>query len=105
METLFRTIFEAFPEKSKITLTGRCSDCGDAIIIDVIPTSSGFGLLSGAFVECLTGKYAAKCPECYKVNPKMVESYHANPDVSPAFGKKDLLSSILSTQRWMRISS
>jgi|GEM_PF-775634 hypothetical protein len=105
MEKLFRTIFEAFPEKSKITLAAKCSDCGDEIIIDVIPTSTGFGLSGGAFVECLNGKYAAKCPECYKVNSKMVEYYNANPDGLPVFGKKDLLSSVLSTQRWRRLSS
>jgi hypothetical protein len=103
MEKLLRTIFETFPEKSKITLKATCSDCGDAIIIDVFPTSAGFGLIGGAFVECSDGKYAAKCPDCYKVNSKMVECYNANPDVLPIFGKKDLLSSILSTQRWMRI--
>jgi hypothetical protein len=95
MENLLRTIFETFSEKSKITLEAKCSDCGDAIMIDVIPTSEGFGLLGGAFVECSDGKYAAKCPDCYKVNSKMVEFYNANPDVLPIFGKKDLLSSIL----------
>ena len=105
MEKLFRTIFEAFPKKSKITLTAQCSDCGDPISIDVIPTSSGFGLLGGGFVEFSSGKYAAKCPDCYKVNSKMVEYYIANPDVLPILGKKDLLSSVLSAQEWMRISS
>ena len=103
MEKLFRTIFEAFPEKSKITLTAKCSDCGDPIRIDVIPTSSGFGLLGGGFVECSGGKYAAKCPDCYKVNSKMIEYYIANPDVLPIFGKKDLLSCVLSTHNCMRI--
>ena len=103
MEKLFRTIFEAFPEKSKITLAAKCSDCGDEIIIDVIPTSTGFGLSGGAFVECLNGKYAAKCPDCFKVNPKMIELYNAKPTVLPFFDKKDLLSSILSAHNWIRI--
>ena len=104
MEKLFRTIFEAFPEKSKITLTAKCSDCGISIAIDVIPTSAGFGLLGGAFVECSSSRYAAKCPDCYKSNSKMVEYYQANPDMLPIFGKKDLLSSVLSTQNWIRAS-
>ena len=104
MEKLFKTIFEAFPEKSKITLTAQCADCGDPIIIDVIPTSSGFGLLGGAFVECSSGRYAAKCPDCYKINSKMIEYYHAIPEMLPIFDKKDLLSSFLSTQNWMRPS-
>jgi hypothetical protein len=97
MEELFRTIFEAFPEKSTIIFKGKCSDCGDAVIIDIIPTLKGFGLLNGAFVECLTNKYVAKCPDCYKVNSKMVEQYKANPNILPIFDKKDLLSSVLST--------
>ncbi len=104
MEKLFRTIFEAFPEKSKITLTAKCSDCGDSILIDVIPTAAGFGLLGGAFVKCSSSRYAAKCPDCYKINSKMVEYYSANPDVLRIFGKKDLLSSVLSAQNWMRLS-
>ena len=104
MEKLFRTIFEAFPEKSKITLKTHCSDCGDPVTIDVIPTSTGFGLLGGAFVECLTGKYAAKCPECYTINSRMIECYSVNSDRLSVFGIKELLSSVLAAQRWMRIS-
>jgi hypothetical protein len=104
MEKLFSAIFEAFPDKSKISLTANCSDCGMSIIIDVIPTAAGFGLLGGAFVQCSSSRYAAKCPDCYKINSKMVEYYPANPDMVPIFAKKDLLSSVLSSQNWMRLS-
>ncbi|MGA8178485.1 MAG: hypothetical protein WB792_00395 [Desulfobacterales bacterium] len=96
MEELLRTIFEAFPEKSTITFKGKCSDCGVAVTIDIIPTSEGFGLLGGAFVEYSTDKYAAKCPDCFKVSSKMIELYAAKPNMLPLFYKKDLLSSILS---------
>jgi hypothetical protein len=97
MEELLRTIFEAFPEKSTIIFKGKRSDCGGVVIIDIIPTSAGFGLLGGVFVECSADKSVAKCPDCYKVNPKMVEPFKANPNVLPIFDKKYLLSSILST--------
>ena len=103
MEEFLGIIFEAFPEKSTITFKGKCSDCGVAVIIDIIPTSEGFGLLGGAFVECSTDKYVAKCPDCYRVNSKMVKPYKANPNVLPIFDKKDLLSSILSTHLRMKI--
>ena len=93
MEELLRTIFAAFPEKSTIIFKGECSDCGDAVSIDVVPTLEGFGLLGGAFVEYLTEKYVA---ECYKVNSKMVEPYKANHNVLPIFNKKDMLNYILS---------
>jgi hypothetical protein len=96
MEELLRTIFDTFPENSTIIFKGKCFDCGGVVIIDIIPTSEGFGLLGGAFVECSTDKYVAKCSECYKVNSKMVEPYKVNPNVLPIFDKKDLLGSILS---------
>lgn len=99
MEELIRTIFEAFPEKSKITFQGTCSDCEDAVIIDIVPTLEGFGLLGGAFVECSTDKYVAKCPDCFKINSKIVETRKENRDVLNIFGKKDLLSTILSTHQ------
>ena len=97
MKELFRAIFDAFPEKSTITFKGKCSDCENTVRIDIIPTLEGFGLLGGAFVECITDKYVAKCPDCYNVNSKMVEPYQAIPNVLPIFDKKDFLSSILST--------
>jgi hypothetical protein len=96
MQALLRTIFEAFPEKSRIIFKGKCSDCGTDVIIEIIPTSEGFGLLGGAFVEWSEKKYAAKCPGCYKINSKMIERYTANPKVLSIFDKKCLLSSILS---------
>ena len=103
MEELFRTIFEAFPGTSTITFKGKCSDCGVAVIIDIIPTLEGFGLLGGAFVKCSTDKYAAKCPDCFKANPKMIELYNAKPNILPLFDKKDLLSSILSAHKWVSV--
>ena len=96
MEELFRTIFEAFPEKSTIIFKGKCFDCRNVVTIDIIPTLEGFGLLGGAFVELSTGQYVAKCPDCFKVNSKMIEPYKATPNVLPIFDKKNLLSSILS---------
>ena len=90
MEELLRTIFEAFPEKSTIFFEGKCSDCGDAVTIQIIPTSEGFGLLGGAFVECSIDKYAPKCSDCYKCNGKIVEQYKANPVDKPILDKKDI---------------
>ena len=96
MEELLKIIFDAFPEKSTITFKGRCSDCGDAVIIDIVSTLGGFGLLGGLFVECSTNKYVAKCSDCCKVNSKMVEQYKINPNDSPIFSKEDFLNSMVS---------
>ncbi len=101
MEAFLKTIFEAFPKKSKILFKGKCTDCDIDVNIDIIPTSQGFGLLGGAFVEWSEEKYAAKCPVCYKVNPKMIERYMAKSKVLPMFDKKILLSTILSLNRFM----
>lgn len=102
MEDLFRTIFEAFPKRTNIVFTGECSDCGQAVSIEIIPTSGGFGLLGGALVEFSMENYVSKCPDCYKANGKMLEQYKANPGDSLILDKKDLLSSILATFKWIR---
>ncbi len=102
MEDLFQTIFEAFPEKSSVFFSGECSDCGQAVTIEIIPTSGGFGLLGGALVECSTENYAPKCADCYKTNGKMVEHYNVIIEDSAMLDKKDLLNAILSNHHWMR---
>ena len=103
MEKLLRTIFETFPGTSTITFKGKCCDCEVVVTIEIIPTSEGFGLLGGAFLECSTDQYAAKCPDCFKANPKMIELYNAKPNILPLFDKKDLLSSILSAHKWVSV--
>jgi hypothetical protein len=39
-----RKMFEACPEKSTIVFKGKCSDCRCETIIEITPTSRGFGL-------------------------------------------------------------
>lgn len=102
MEDLLRSIFEAFPEKTSIFFEGKCFDCGDAVSIEIIPTSEGFGLLGGALVECSTDKYTPKCTDCYKANGKMIEKAKANSNDSNILNKKNILSLILSTYLWVR---
>ena len=91
MEELLRTIFDAFPEKSTIIFKGKCSDCGGVVIIDIIATLEGFGLLGGAFVECSTDKYVAKCPDCYKFNSrdKRLQVLAGIIDSDGSYSKKD----------------
>lgn len=102
MEDLFRTIFEAFPERLRIFFTGHCSDCGRAVTIEIVPTSGGFGLLGGALVECSTENYAPKCASCYKANGNVVEQYKAISEDLLILHKKDLLNAILANHNWMR---
>lgn len=47
-----RKIFEANPEKSTITINGKCSDCERKVIVEIKPTSGGYGLLGGILVKC-----------------------------------------------------
>ena len=103
MEKVFRTIFEVFPETSTISFKGKCSDCGVAVIIDIISTSGGFGLLGGALIKCSTDKYAANCLDCFKVKPKMIERYNGKTQHFDIFDKKDFLGHILPAHNWMRI--
>lgn len=66
MTAMLRKMFEANPEKSTIVLKDKCSDCGCETIIEVSPTSKGFGLQGGALFKCSPDEYFAKCPECFK---------------------------------------
>ena len=87
MEGLIRLIFEAFPDKSLI-INGKCSDCKRLVTIDIVPTSQGFGLLGGAFVECSADKYVIKCPDCYKADTRMIKPYQVIPKSSSIIDKK-----------------
>ena len=72
MIEMLRKMFEANPGKSTIVLKGKCSDCGRDVIIEITPTSGGFGLQGGALLTYSSDGYFAKCPNCYKVN-RMIE--------------------------------
>jgi hypothetical protein len=96
MEDLFRTIFEAFPKKSSIVFTGKCSDCGHEVSIEIVPTPGGFGLLGGALVEYPMENYVTKCRDCYKANGKKAEQSNIYSVNSAVLHKRDLLDSILA---------
>jgi len=70
MIEILRKMFEDNPEKPTIVLNGKCSDCGCKTIIEITPTSGGFGLKGGALSKCSPDKYIAKCPACYQVDLK-----------------------------------
>jgi hypothetical protein len=65
LKTLIK-IFKDNPDKSKITFKGKCSDCGSETIIEITPTSGGFGLQGGTLFKCSPDGYLAKCPACYE---------------------------------------
>jgi Zn finger protein HypA/HybF involved in hydrogenase expression len=71
MIEILRKMFEANPEKSTIVLQEKCSDCGCDTIIEVTPTSVGFGMQGGVLFKSSTDKYVAKCPACYEKNFKI----------------------------------
>ena len=65
MIEILRKMFKANPEKSTIVLKEKCSDCSCDTIIEVTPTSVGFGLMGGVLFKSSTDKYTAKCHACY----------------------------------------
>ena len=71
MINILRKIFEANPGKSTIEVKDKCSDCGCKAIIEITPTSVGFGMQGGVLFKCSTDKYIAKCPACYEANFKI----------------------------------
>jgi len=65
-----KKIFEDRPLKSIITLSCKCSDCGNDLLIDITHTTGGFGFNGGFFVEYAPDKYLVKCRDCYDLNKK-----------------------------------
>ena len=78
MIDVLRKIFEANPEKSTITINGKCLDCGRKVIVEIKPTSRGYGLQGGILVKCSSEKYSITCPECYNFKSKMEAPYKSN---------------------------
>jgi len=74
IDTLKR-LFSDRPEKQTMAFKGQCSDCGCDVIIEITPTSRGFGLQGGPLFEHAPGMYLAKCTDCYKVNPTLSVTY------------------------------
>ena len=74
MIEILKKLFEVIPEKSTIVLKEKCSDCGCKTMIEIIPTSVGFGLQGGAFIKCPPYDYLAKCHACYLANLKIEDN-------------------------------
>ena len=71
MIEILRKMFDANPGRSPIVINNKCSDCGCETIIEITPTSGGFGLQGGVLFKCSPDKYIAKCPACYEKNFKI----------------------------------
>jgi hypothetical protein len=75
MIEILKKIFKDKPKKSTIELNCKCSDCGCDVNIGITRTSGGFGLLGGYLLKSSTGEFIAKCPDCYKTNPKITDHF------------------------------
>ena len=64
-------LFKDNPEKSTIVLKEKCSGCGCDTIIEITPTSRGYGLQGGALLLSSTDKCIAKCLACYEKHFKI----------------------------------
>ena len=74
MIKIIKKMFETNPERSTIVLKDNCSQCGCEVLIEITPTSGGFGLQGSVLLKCSPDGYLAKCVDCYKLNPKMDET-------------------------------
>lgn len=73
MMEILQKMFIGSADKSKIVLNDICSECNSEIIIQITPTTGGFGLLGGALFKNSIGGYYAVCPVCYKVVSRTVD--------------------------------
>ncbi len=78
MIDVLRKTFEAIPEESTITINSKCSECRRKVIVEIKPTSGGYGLMGGILAKCSPEKYSITCPECYKFKSKMEAPYKSN---------------------------
>ncbi len=67
---LLQKMFAVSSDKSEIVLSDICSDCNRKVIIQITPTSGGFGLLGGALFKNANGMCCARCPVCHSRNQK-----------------------------------
>ena len=66
MVRTLRKMFLNSPDKSRITLDGKCDCCERKMSIDIIPTSRGFGVLGGVLAELTQDqRYRLLCPVCH----------------------------------------
>jgi hypothetical protein len=64
MVEILKKIFESNPGNSTIVLNDKCSDCKREVIIEITPTSGGFGLQGGTLFKNTLGGYSATCTDC-----------------------------------------
>ena len=74
MIEILKKMFEANPSKSTVVLKDKCSYCGRETVIEITPTSGGFGLQGGILRERSADEYFIECETCYKVIPDIVTS-------------------------------
>ena len=74
MIEILKKMFEVNPERSTIVLKDKCSYCGRETVIEITPTSGGFGLQGGILRERSADEYFIECETCYKVIPDIVTS-------------------------------
>ena len=66
MVRTLRKMFLNSPDKSRITLDGKCDYCERKMSIDIIPTSRGFGVLGGVLADLTPDqRYRLLCPVCH----------------------------------------
>jgi hypothetical protein len=71
MIEILKRMFEANSEKSTITINGKCSDCGCETILEITPTSGGFGIQGGILYKSSNDDFIVKCPACIGATPKI----------------------------------
>lgn len=74
MIEILKKMFEANPGESTVVLKDKCSCCGRETIIEITPTSVGFGLQGGILRECSIDEYFVVCNTCYRVVPNIMFS-------------------------------
>lgn len=78
---ILRKMFLDSPDKSQITLKGKCQSCKKAVDIDIVPTPGGYGILGGALIDLTPDRcYRLLCPVCHTNSSQMNQAEHKKVD-------------------------
>jgi hypothetical protein len=69
LNSLEKIIAES-PDGKRKKIFEKCIDCGLSVQVEIHKTSGGYGLAGGALYDSSI-RLCAKCPDCYKKNPKL----------------------------------
>jgi hypothetical protein len=62
-------LFEQHPDRSQLTWTGTCQDCGHTATVNVHAKADGIHISGGSVYEPEPDRFLLKCENCFQIEP------------------------------------